>query len=85
VGFFEAYLGLGMTLNTAGKFADAVAPLERYTKGVPDDPAGHYQLAIAYSRTGNKEAADRELQLQREALAKKRDTPGPRPNAQEPR
>jgi len=72
VGFLEAYLGLGQSLNAAGKYADAIAPLERYSKSVPDDPAGHYQLAIAYSRTGNKAAADRELQLQRESLAKKK-------------
>jgi tetratricopeptide (TPR) repeat protein len=71
-GFMEAYFSLGLSLNAAGKYADAIAPLERYAKGVPDDPAGHYQLAIAYSRTGNKAAADRELQLQREALAKKK-------------
>ena len=70
VGFLEAYLALGMSLIAAGKYADAVAPLERYTKSVPDDPAGHYQLAVAYSRTGNKAAADRELKLQQEALAK---------------
>jgi len=69
-GFLEAFFSLGMSLNAAGKFKDAIAPLERYAKGVPDDPAGHYQLALAYSRTGNKEAADRELKLQQEALAK---------------
>ena len=70
VGFLEAYFALGMSLNAAGKYSDAIAPLERYARGVPADPAGHYQLAVAYSRTGNKAAADRELQLQREALAK---------------
>ncbi len=69
-GFLEAYFSLGQSLNAAGKYADAIAPLERYAKGVPDDPAGHYQLAIAYSRTGNKAAADRELKLQQDALAK---------------
>jgi predicted Zn-dependent protease len=69
-GFLEAYHALGMSLNAAGKYAEAIAPLERYAKGVPDDPAGHYQLAVAYSRTGNKAAADRELKLQQEALAK---------------
>jgi predicted Zn-dependent protease len=79
-GFLEAYHALGMTLNAAGKYAEAIAPLERYAKGVPDDPAGHYQLAIAYSRTGNKAAADRELKLQQEALAKAgvRRAPDPR-------
>jgi predicted Zn-dependent protease len=71
-GFMEAYFSLGQTFNAAGKYAEAIAPLEHYTQRVPDDPAGHYQLAIAYSRTGNKAAADRELKLQQEALAKKK-------------
>ena len=69
-GFAEAYLALGMSLAAAQKFADAVAPLEKYVKIVPEDPAGHYQLAIAYDRTGRKESAAREMQLQREAAAK---------------
>jgi len=69
-GFAEAYLALGMSLASAQKFAEAVAPLEKYVKIVPDDPAGHYQLAIAYDRTGRKESAAKEMQLQREAAAK---------------
>jgi tetratricopeptide (TPR) repeat protein len=69
-GFAEAYLALGMSLASAQRFAAAVAPLEKYVKIVPDDPAGHYQLAIAYDRTGRKESAAREMQLQREAAAK---------------
>jgi tetratricopeptide (TPR) repeat protein len=79
IGFLEAYFSLGVSLNASGKYADAIAPLERYAKSVPADPAGHYQLAIAYSRTGNKAAADRELKLQQEALAKGgvRKTPNP--------
>lgn len=70
VGFDEAYLALGMSLNSAGKFAVAVAPLETYVKREPGDPAGHYQLATAYARTGRKQEADKELALQREAAAK---------------
>jgi tetratricopeptide (TPR) repeat protein len=69
-GFAEAFLALGMSLSSAQRFADAVAPLEKYVKLVPEDPAGHYQLAIAYDRTGRKESAARELQLQRETAAK---------------
>jgi len=64
--FAEALRGLGMSLNATGKFTDAVAPLERYVKLRPGDPAGHYQLAIAYARSGRKEEAERETQLQRE-------------------
>jgi tetratricopeptide (TPR) repeat protein len=70
VGFDEAYLALGMSLNSAGKFNDAVSPLKTYVKREPGDPAGHYQLATAYARTGHKEEADKELTLQREAAAK---------------
>ncbi len=69
-GFQEAYLALGMSLNSAGKFSDAIAPLKSYVKMQPGDPAGHYQLATAYARTGNKPEADREMALQREASAK---------------
>ena len=69
-GFQEAYLALGMSLNSAGKFSDAIAPLRSYVKLQPGDPAGHYQLATAYARTGHKSEADRQMALQREAAAK---------------
>ena len=69
-GFSEAYLGLGMSLNSAGKFSEAVSPLEAYVKLQPGDPAGHYQLATAFARTGRKADADHEMALQREAAAK---------------
>jgi predicted Zn-dependent protease len=69
-GFSEAFLALGLSFNSAGKFPDAVAPLQRYIKMQPSDPAGHYQLAIAYARTGNKDGADREMAVQRAVSAK---------------
>jgi predicted Zn-dependent protease len=72
VSFLEAYLALGMSLSSEGKFAEAITPLEHYVKTEPADPAGHYQLAMAYARNGNKAGADRELQLQRDALDKAR-------------
>jgi tetratricopeptide (TPR) repeat protein len=68
--FVEAYLALGMSLNSAGKFSEAVAPLEKYVKSQPEDPAGHYQLATAYARTGRKSQAEHEMALQRDAAAK---------------
>lgn len=70
-GFQEAYLALGMSLNSAGKFSEAIAPLKSYVKMQPEDPAGHYQLATAYARTGRKPEAEREMARQREAEAKK--------------
>jgi len=65
-GLAEAYLGLGMALNAAGKYAEAITPLKKYTEMDPSDPAGYYQLATAYARTGNKPEADRLLALQRQ-------------------
>lgn len=65
VGFSESFLGLGVALNAAGKYARAIPPLEKYVKAEPGDPAGHYQLAIAYARTGRKKDANREMAIQR--------------------
>jgi tetratricopeptide (TPR) repeat protein len=64
--FLEAYLALGISLNSAERFQDAVAPLETYTKAIPADPAGHYQLSVAFARTGRKQDATRELLIQQE-------------------
>ena len=66
-GFSEAYLGLGMSLVSSKRFADAITPLETYEKLEPDSPTGHYQLALAYGGTGRKEDANREASLQRES------------------
>jgi tetratricopeptide (TPR) repeat protein len=73
--FQEAYLALGMSLNSAGKFSDAISPLRSYVKMQPSDPAGHYQLATAYARTGQKPEAEREMVLQREMAAKSPQAP----------
>jgi tetratricopeptide (TPR) repeat protein len=73
-GFQEAYLALGMSLNSAGKFSNAIVPLQSYIKMQPGDPAGHYQLATAYARTGRKPEAEHEMALQREAATKKPQT-----------
>lgn len=69
VGFSEAYLALGMSLTASGQFARSIAPLEKYVRMEPGDPAGHYQLALAYARIGNREASAREMVLQRQAAA----------------
>ena len=69
--FAEAYLGLGISLASASRFADAVKPLETYVKMQPGDPVGHYQLAVAYGRTGNREGAMREATAQKEAAARR--------------
>lgn len=95
VSFADAYLALGMTLISDAKPADAIPPLETYARLQPGNPAGHYQLAMAYSRSGRKEDAKREAALQRETSQKieqvkqqaadaQRQTPGPREQKPEP-
>lgn len=64
--FGDAYLGLGMALLGQKKYGDAVAPLEKAVKLEPENPAGHYNLATAYARTGHKDAAEREFALQQQ-------------------
>jgi tetratricopeptide (TPR) repeat protein len=68
-GFAEAYLGLGMSLVSAKRFAEAIPPLEQYEKLAPESPTGHYQLALAYSGAGRRDDANREAALQRDSAA----------------
>jgi tetratricopeptide (TPR) repeat protein len=63
--FAEAYLGLGSSLIGEKRFSDAVQPLETGVKLQPENPAGHYDLATALSRTGHKEEAEREFAIHR--------------------
>ena len=66
----QPYLGLGIALNGAGRFADAIESLKKYVQLDPADPAGYYQLAIADARTGNRQEAERQRALQLEAEKK---------------
>ncbi len=65
--FADAWLGLGMSLVADKQYAPAIAPLKTAVRLEPENPAGHYALATAYARTGNKEAAEHEFALQRQA------------------
>jgi len=68
--FGDAVLSLGTALNSAGRYADAIPHLEQYIKIAPADPAGHYQLAMAYARTNRRDDSVRELTLQRQLAEK---------------
>jgi tetratricopeptide (TPR) repeat protein len=69
--YAEAFLGLGMALKSAGRFSEAIPQLEQYVRMSPEDPAGHYQLSIAYARTGRKEDFAREVTIHQQLLEKK--------------
>lgn len=58
----EALLDKGRALLMEERAVDAVAPLEAAAKIDPDNPAGHFQLGVAYFRTGNTARAGAEWQ-----------------------
>jgi tetratricopeptide (TPR) repeat protein len=61
--FADAFLGLGFSLNSASRYAEAVQPLETAARLQPANPTGHYQLTIAYGKTGRQQDAQREMAL----------------------
>ena len=69
-GFGDAYLGLGQSLISTKKFSEAIPPLETAVKLEPQNPATHYNLATAYSRTGRKQDADKEFAIHRQLTQK---------------
>jgi tetratricopeptide (TPR) repeat protein len=74
--FGDAYLGLGQSLISTKKYSEAIAPLETAVKLEPENPATHYNLATAYSRTGRKQDADKEFAIHRQMTQKQpQDTP----------
>ncbi len=75
-GFGDAFLGWGDSLISARKFSDAIAPLQSAAKLEPGNPAIHYSLATAYSRSGRKQDADREFAIHRQ-MTKESQTPRP--------
>ena len=68
--FGDAYLGWGVALVSSKKFSEAVPPLQIAVKLEPQNPAAHYNLAIAYTRTGRKPEGDKEFAIHREMVQK---------------
>lgn len=63
--FGEAYLGWSTCLIAAKRFSEAVAPSREAVRLQQGNPAAHYNLATALSRTGQKEEAEKEFAVQR--------------------
>jgi len=68
--FGDAFLGLGNSLLSARRFADAIPPLRTAVKLEARNPAAHYSLATALTRTGHKEEADKEFAIHRQMTQK---------------
>lgn len=72
--FAEAYLGWGFSLVTLKRYQEAIAPLRTAERLTPANPAIHYSLATALSRTGQKEEAEKEFTIHRTLVSP---TPAP--------
>ncbi|MGB7284791.1 MAG: tetratricopeptide repeat protein [Candidatus Acidiferrum sp.] len=64
--FGDAYMGLGFCLVTLKRYEDAIPPLRVAVRLERNNPAAHYNLAVALSRTGKKEEAEKEFAIQRQ-------------------
>ena len=64
--FGDAFLGWGASLIASKKFADAIPPLETAVKLEPENPATHYNLAVAYRRAGRKTESEKEFAIHRQ-------------------
>jgi tetratricopeptide (TPR) repeat protein len=65
-GFGDAYLGWGLCLVTLRRYEEAIPPLEMAVRLQEGNPGAHYNLAVALSRTGKKEEADKEFAIHRQ-------------------
>jgi tetratricopeptide (TPR) repeat protein len=84
-GFGDAFVGWGGSLVSEKKFSEAIPPLETAVRLQTGDPAAHYMLAVAYSRSGRKEEGEREFAIQQKltqkgAAGEAPTDPQPKPN-----
>jgi tetratricopeptide (TPR) repeat protein len=75
-GFGDAFLGLGSSLISLKKFPEAIAPLETAVKLEPANPAAHYNLATAYTRSGRKQEGEKEFAIHRQMVQKEEPAEG---------
>jgi len=67
--FGDAFMGWGFCLVTLKKYPDAIAPLQIAVRLEEGNPSAHYNLAVAYSRTGKREEAEKEFAIHRKLTA----------------
>jgi tetratricopeptide (TPR) repeat protein len=74
--FAEAYLSWGYCLVTVKRYQEGIAPLRVAERLTPGNPAVHYALATALSRSGHKEEAEKEFEIHRSLTAPAPNAPG---------
>jgi Flp pilus assembly protein TadD len=69
---YEGQIALGRALIRIGRVAESVVPLKLAAAIAPDNPEPHYQLAIAYRRLGQRDAAEAESAIVKKIHAARR-------------
>ena len=57
---------MGVLPVTLRRYEEAIPPLEMAVRLQAGNPGAHYNLAVALSRTGKKEEADKEFAIHRQ-------------------
>lgn len=83
-GFGEAFMEWGFALVTAKRYEEALAPLQTAVKLQPGNPAAHYNLGMALSRTGHSAEAEKEFAIQRQINAAIDERKNTRPEDRKP-
>jgi tetratricopeptide (TPR) repeat protein len=68
--FGDAFMGWGFCLVTLKRYDEAIPPLQSAVRLQEGNPSAHYNLAVALSRTGQKEEADKEFAIHRRLAQK---------------
>ena len=63
--FGEAFMEWGFSLVSVQEYEKAILPLQTAVRLQPGNPAAHYNLGIALSRTGRKSEAEKEFAIQK--------------------
>jgi tetratricopeptide (TPR) repeat protein len=68
--FGDAFMGWGFCLVTLRRYDEAIPPLQSAVRLQQGNPSAHYNLAVAFSRSGKKDEADKEFAIHRQLTQK---------------
>ncbi len=68
--FGDAFMGWGFCLVTVKRYEEAIPPLQMAVRLEQGNPGAHYNLAVALSRTGKKQEAEKEFAIHRQLTNK---------------
>jgi tetratricopeptide (TPR) repeat protein len=74
--FGDAFMSWGFCLVSMKQWEQAIPPLQMATRLEAGNPSAHYNLALAYSRSGKRDEAEKEFAIHRKMTEKAPPNPG---------